>query len=101
MCVKNPQIALTLFEQIRQTHPTSSAAQYGLARSLDHMAELNRSNQFLKRAIHEYKEYLELGSKLNDTEFKTAAERCIDRMRFIGNILSSQFGTQFEVTGYC
>lgn len=86
VCVQNSQFALTLFEQIRQTHPTSSAAQYGLAKALDHLAELNRSNALLKRAIDEYEKYLEMDSKLNDTEFKTAAERCINRMRFIGTV---------------
>lgn len=84
--MQDPQSALTQFEQIIQTHPSSPAAQYGIAKALDDLADMNRSNQLLKRAITEYEKYIELGSKLNDTEFATAAERCIDRMRFIGNV---------------
>lgn len=82
--MQNPQLALTLFEQIRQAHPTLPAAQYGCAKALDQLAEMNRSNQLLKQAIAEYEKYLDLDTKLNDTDFKTAAERCIDRLRFIG-----------------
>jgi len=81
--MQDPQSALTLFEKILQTHPTSAAAQYGLAKTLDILADLNRSNEILKRAINEYQKYIEFGAKLNDTEFKVAAERCIERMRFI------------------
>jgi len=80
--MQDPQSALTLFEKILQTHPTSAAAQYGLAKTLDILADLNRS-KILKRAINEYQKYIEFGAKLNDTEFKVAAERCIERMRFI------------------
>lgn len=84
--MQDPQSALTQFEQIRQTYPTSTAAQYGVAKALDELAELKRSNALVKRAIDEYKTYISLGAKLNDTEFKVAAERCINRMRFIGNV---------------
>lgn len=84
--VKDPQSALTQFERIRQIYPASTAAQYGVAKALDELAELKRSNALLKRAIDEYEKYISLGAKLNDTEFKVAAERCIDRMRFIGNV---------------
>lgn len=88
-CVQDPQSALVQFEQIRKAHPTSAAAQYGIAKSLDDLADLNRSNQLLRRAIDEYEKYIEFGSKLNDSEFKVAAERCIERMRFIGNVLKT------------
>lgn len=86
VCVQDPQSALAKFEQIRQAHPTSAAVQFGLAKALDKLADLNRSNQILRRAIDEYEKYIEWGVKLNDTQFKVAAERCIERMRFIGNV---------------
>lgn len=70
-------------------YPQSAAVQYGLANALDTLADMNRSNVLLRRAIAEYEKYIELGSKLNDTEFKLAAERCIERMRFIGNVQHS------------
>lgn len=84
VCVQDPQTALTLFEQILNTYPTSSSAQYGLAKTLDQLADLNRSNTILKRAIAEYEKLIALDKQLNDTEFKSAAERCIERMRFMG-----------------
>lgn len=62
-----------------------TTAQYGIANALDRLAELSRSNKMLKRAIDEYEKYFEMNVNVNDTEFKIAAERCIDRMRFIGN----------------
>lgn len=89
--VQDPQSALTLFDRIRQMYPTSTAAQYGLAKALDNLADLQRSNELLKRAINEYEKYISLGGKLSDTEFKVAAERCIERMRFIGNVIISKF----------
>lgn len=81
---QNPQLALTQFEKIHQNYPTSPAAQYHYARALDKLAELNRSNQLLQNAIDGYQKYLELNTALTDHDFKMAAERCIDRMRFIG-----------------
>lgn len=81
---QNPQSALTLFEQIHQSHPKSPTAQYHYAKALDHLAELNRSNQLVQTAIVEYQKFLELDAVINDDDFKMAAERCIDRIRFIG-----------------
>lgn len=82
---QDPKNALILFETIHQTHPNLTAARYGKVKSLDRLAELNRSNSMLKRAIDEYRQLIETdGDRLNDTQFKRAAERCIERMRFIG-----------------
>lgn len=81
--MQDPQHALTVFEQILENHPASLSAQLGLAKSLDRLAELNRSNDILKRAISEYKKYIAM-DKVNDTNLKWAAERCIDRIRFSG-----------------
>lgn len=86
--VQDPQSALTQFERIRQSHPTSAAAQYGVAKALDELADLKRSNNVLRRAIDEYEKYIAFSDKLNDAEFKLAAERCIERMRFIGNVFN-------------
>lgn len=76
---QDPKNALILFETILQTHPNSTTARYGKAKSLDRLAEMNRSNSMLKRAIDEYRQLIESdGNRLNDTLFKTAAERCIE-----------------------
>lgn len=45
---------------------------------------MNRNNQLLKQSIAEYEHYLAMSNNINDTEFQIAAERCIERMRFIG-----------------
>lgn len=85
---QDPKNALTLFETILQTHPNSTAARYGKAKSLDRLADMHRSNSMLKRAIDEYLQLIESdGDRLNDTVFKAAAERCIERIRFIGKDL--------------
>lgn len=85
LCAQDPLSALTQFERIRQTYPTLTAAQYGIAKALDNLADLKQSNGLLRRAIEEYEKYINMDGQLNDTEFKMAAERCIERMRFIGN----------------
>ena len=75
---------MSLFEIILETRPSSPGALYGKARSLDKLSEVNKSNALLKRAIDFYLESIDLGAKLNDSRFKEVAERCIDRMRFLG-----------------
>lgn len=82
---KDPKHALILYETILQTHLHSTAARYGQAKALDRLSELQRSNSMLKRAIDVYRKLIEGdGDQLNDTVLKEAAERCIERMRFIG-----------------
>lgn len=50
-------------------------------------AEKEKSNKRLIEAIENYKDFIETyGDKVNDTIFKEIAERCIDRMRFIGKL---------------
>lgn len=48
------------------------------------MSEQQKSNELLKEAIAAYVKAVEFGSSVNDETFKSYAERCIDRMRFIG-----------------
>lgn len=96
---QNPESALTLFKQIHQNHPKSPSAQYHYAKALDQLAELNRSNQLLQNAIDGYQKYLELNTALSDDDFKMAAERCIDRMRFIGiSMIKSKKKLKCQVT---
>lgn len=76
------------FETYLKNNPNSLMALYGKARALDKLAEQYKSNPFLEEAIQDYVHFLQSGgSRLNDTIFKEAAERCILRMRFKGTVL--------------
>lgn len=49
------------------------------------MAEREKSNKMLLEAIESYKNLIVMyGDEINDTIFKEVADRCIERMRFIG-----------------
>lgn len=51
---KEIERAHTLFEKLVRDHPDSPRAMYGLAKSLDELAEVKRSNQILQQAIDTY-----------------------------------------------
>ncbi|KAG5677234.1 hypothetical protein PVAND_007009 [Polypedilum vanderplanki] len=60
---------------------------YEKAKSLDATAEREKSNKILLEAIEKYKELINVyGDKVNDTIFKEIAEKCIERMRFMGKL---------------
>lgn len=60
---------------------------YIKAKTLDRQSQIVKSNDRLVEALIVYKELLtDHGSKLNDTIFKEVAERCVERMRFIGRL---------------
>lgn len=51
------------------------------------MSEQQRSNNLLNQAIQAYKRYLAFGDDITDhAQFRKAAERCIERMRFMGKL---------------
>lgn len=84
---KNKIISLLI--QIMQKHQKNSTLResYQRAKSLDALAEKERSNTRLLEAIQSYKELIEInGDILNDTIFIEIAERSIERMRFIGKM---------------
>lgn len=86
---QDPEAALTLFKRIAESHPALPTAQYGIAKTLDRLADLNRNNQLLKHAIDEYERYFDMTNIQNNAEFEMAAVRCIERMRFIGKSICS------------
>lgn len=54
---------------------------------MDALAEKEKSNKKLLEAIEMYKTLIQqYGEKLNDTIYKQIAERCIERMRFMGKL---------------
>lgn len=76
--------ALEKYRKIIRNHEKSVRAKYGIAKSLDLTAELQKSNELLVKVIEAYINTL-LTPDVPDTLFKAAAERTINRMRFKGN----------------
>lgn len=85
---QNPTSALKSFEFLIEIKPNSSKAWYGKGKALDILSEQQKSNEILKDAIAAYNKAVEFGSLIDDETFKIYAERCIDRMRFIGELIS-------------
>ena len=73
-------------EQILEVDPAHALSLYGRARSLDTLAELERSNARLEQAIFAYRAVLDLEDRVGDDLYRKAALRCIDRMRFRGKL---------------
>ena len=80
-------MALNLYTKILEKHPNSPRALYGKARALDLLAEQKQSNQLLLESISFYQQVLEKKNLLDDL-FMVVAERCINRLRFIGRIVN-------------
>ncbi|XP_064215545.1 aspartyl/asparaginyl beta-hydroxylase isoform X3 [Tribolium castaneum] len=80
----NTAYALKLFDALLQNYSSSPRSLYGKAQALDVLAEQKRSNELLQKAIEAYLKVLDL-DQVPDILFEAAAERCINRMRFIGN----------------
>ncbi|KRT84459.1 Tetratricopeptide repeat-containing protein, partial [Oryctes borbonicus] len=80
----NTQLALKLLTKFLENHPDSPRALYGMAHALDLWAERKRSNEILQESIQFYLQVLN-AQNVPDALFLIAAERCINRMRFIGN----------------
>jgi aspartate beta-hydroxylase len=72
-------------EQILEKDPLNALGLYGRARSLDSLAEVERSNARLEQSVFAYRAVLDLEDQVDDQLYLKAALRCIDRMRFRGN----------------
>ncbi|XP_071525233.1 aspartyl/asparaginyl beta-hydroxylase-like isoform X2 [Panulirus ornatus] len=85
---RNPREALNTFGAILHHNPKSARALYGRARSLDQLAEVERSNSKLEQAIVIYRGLLDLADEDPNLVplplLRMSAERCIDRMIFRG-----------------
>ncbi|XP_057370981.1 aspartyl/asparaginyl beta-hydroxylase-like isoform X1 [Daphnia carinata] len=81
---QSPAQALALMEQILEKDPHNALALYGRARSLDSLAEVERSNARLEQSIFAYRAVLDLEHQVDDQLYHKSALRCIDRMRFRG-----------------
>ncbi|KAL9921579.1 aspartyl beta-hydroxylase isoform 1-T2 [Glossina fuscipes fuscipes] len=77
--------ALQTYDMLIKTYPQRIQLQLAKARALDAYAEQQKSNQLLKAAIEVYKYYLQIDKKIaNVKEYKAAAKRCLERMKFLG-----------------
>lgn len=77
-------------EQVLAKDPANPWALYGRARSLDALAEIEKSNSRLEQAIFAYRAVLDLEEAVDDVLYRKAAHRCIDRMRFRGTVATHQ-----------
>lgn len=80
---QNPTSALKSFDALIKIKPNSPHAWHGKGKALDRLSEIEKSNELLKDAIAAYVKAVDFGSSVDET-FKMFAERCIERMRFIG-----------------
>uniref|UniRef100_A0A3P9KPB9 Un-named hu7910 n=1 Tax=Oryzias latipes TaxID=8090 RepID=A0A3P9KPB9_ORYLA len=80
--------ALQAFERLVQQFPQSPRARYGKAQAEDDLAEKQRSNEVLQRAINTYKEASELPDATADL-MRAALKRRAARQQFLGRTRGS------------
>jgi aspartate beta-hydroxylase len=97
---QKPEEALRTFMAILRTNPSSPRARHGKAQALDQLAEKKHSNSLLQQAIDAYESVLALGVAVPDKLFIQAAERCINRMRFKGEMITRILYSAFFVISY-
>lgn len=79
-----------MFDAVLRKHPSLLNALIGRAQALDNLAEKSKNNGVLREAIDAYVYLLEeINDQLSNEKFKLIAERCIERQRFIGEIIKS------------
>ncbi|XP_020717661.1 aspartyl/asparaginyl beta-hydroxylase isoform X2 [Ceratitis capitata] len=90
MMRENYAAAAKIFGKLTHQHPDKPEGFLGQAKSLDKLADKQRSNSLLSQALQAYKRYLALGDAIADlAQFRAAAERCIERMRFMGHFMQA------------
>lgn len=81
----DPELASEHFEKIlRRSKNRSPRALYGKARAMDILADKNRSNKFLEKAISTYEAVIDLGESVPVDLYLRAGYRCVERMQFRG-----------------
>ena len=77
--------AVTAFESLLREHPSSVRAQFGLARCVDKLADIQMSNQLLERTIEEYSKVgMSEGDHVLPRLRVAALERLAERASFRG-----------------
>ncbi|XP_010772274.1 aspartyl/asparaginyl beta-hydroxylase-like, partial [Notothenia coriiceps] len=74
--------ALKAFEALVQKHPQSPRSRYGKAQAEDYLAEKQRSNDLLQKAINTYREAAELPDVTSDL-LRAALKRRAERQQFL------------------
>ncbi|XP_053963588.1 aspartyl/asparaginyl beta-hydroxylase isoform X1 [Anastrepha ludens] len=86
MMRENYAEAIKRFDQLARQYPDKPQVFLAQARLLDKLADRKHSNDLLSQALQAYKRYLALDGAITDNvEFRIVAERCIERMRFMGH----------------
>lgn len=80
---QNNALAIALFDKILQKFPSSPRSLYGKALALDDLADKKRSNEILEKALQLYEKVLK-ADKVPTALFNLVADRCINRLRFLG-----------------
>ncbi|XP_017960963.1 aspartyl/asparaginyl beta-hydroxylase isoform X5 [Drosophila navojoa] len=84
MINENHANALRAFNTLTHTYAHKPLAHLRRAQALERIAELRRSNQLLVDAVESYKRYLAFNESITNFDYRTAGERCIEHMRFLG-----------------
>ncbi|XP_061661045.1 aspartyl/asparaginyl beta-hydroxylase-like isoform X4 [Syngnathoides biaculeatus] len=79
------EAALRAFETLVQRHPQSPRAHYGKAQAEDDLAEKQRSNDILQKAISSYRDAAELPGATPDL-VRAALKRRAERQQFLGRM---------------
>ncbi|XP_077410198.1 aspartyl/asparaginyl beta-hydroxylase isoform X2 [Vanacampus margaritifer] len=79
------EAALQAFETLAQQHPQSPRAHYGKAQAEDDLAEKQRSNDMLQKAIGSYRDAAELPDAAPDL-VRAALKRRAERQQFLGRM---------------
>lgn len=75
-----------MFVRLRESYPNNPQIIYGEALAVDLLATDEKSNKLVLKAIETFLILFRLEDKIDDNEIlQDAANKCIDRMRFIGN----------------
>ncbi|KAM6908498.1 aspartyl/asparaginyl beta-hydroxylase isoform 2-T2 [Lycodopsis pacificus] len=80
--------ALRAFETLVLQHPQSPRALYGRAQTEDDLAEKQRSNDMLQKAINSYRDAAELPDVTSDL-LRAALKRRAERQQFLGRMRGS------------
>lgn len=84
-------MALSEFEQLLLKYPDSIEALYGRALALDLLADVAKDNAGVKKAIDAYEMLIkERGPEMADSLFETITMKCIDRLKFIGELVGER-----------
>ncbi|XP_034103435.1 aspartyl/asparaginyl beta-hydroxylase isoform X11 [Drosophila albomicans] len=85
MINENPAKVLGAFNKLTHTYAHEPLAHLKRAQALEQLAEKQHSNRLLHEAIESYKRYLAFDDLIaNEREFRSAGERCIEHLRFLG-----------------